>query len=106
MTETKYCFDCGNNLLRTSKFCNECGIKQINIIQSSNSQEKSQTHNNFGVPITNEEKLICVMEEHTIKISVEKFKEILLCGWHILPANKQVELMNMGIYPKKTVHHS
>jgi len=43
------------------------------------------------------------MEKLTITIEVEKFKEILLCGWHILPADKQAELVNMGIYPNSTV---
>ena len=32
--------------------------------------------------------------------NVEKFKEILLNSWHLLPIEKQQELIAMGIYPE------
>jgi len=40
--------------------------------------------------------------ERKITIDAEKFKEILLHNWHILPQDKQQELISIGIYP----HHS
>lgn len=43
------------------------------------------------------------MANQTIVIDVEKFKEILLNSWHLLPPDKQAELVNIGIYPNKTV---
>ena len=39
--------------------------------------------------------------ELKITISVDKFKEILLHSWHLLPPEKQQELYNLGIYPKR-----
>ncbi len=33
-------------------------------------------------------------------IDTDKFKEILLHSWQLLPLAKQQELLNMGIYPK------
>jgi hypothetical protein len=41
------------------------------------------------------------MEKHTIIIDVEKFKELLIYGWHLLPLEKQRELLEIGIYPRK-----
>ena len=41
------------------------------------------------------------MATKTIVIDVEKFKEILLYSWHLLPPEKQRELAEMGIYPQK-----
>jgi len=34
------------------------------------------------------------------QVIAEKFKEILLYGWHLLPLDKQQELIGMGICPK------
>jgi hypothetical protein len=45
------------------------------------------------------------MAEHTIVLSVEKFKELLLYGWKLLPPEKQQELITMGIYPRKDARH-
>jgi hypothetical protein len=42
-----------------------------------------------------------IMENKTITLEVEKFKEILLFSWHLLPADKQQELAEMGIHPQK-----
>jgi len=42
------------------------------------------------------------METRKITLDVEKFKEILLNGWHLLPVSKQQELIQMSIYPKFT----
>jgi hypothetical protein len=36
----------------------------------------------------------------TITLPVEKFKAILLHSWHLLPNEKQQELIAIGIYPK------
>ncbi len=41
------------------------------------------------------------MNEHTITLDVEKFKEILIHSWHLLPPEKQQELVEMGIKPRK-----
>jgi len=41
--------------------------------------------------------------ENKIIINVEAFKEILLNGWHLLPQDKQAELIGLDIYPKTTV---
>jgi len=41
------------------------------------------------------------MNEHNILLDVEKFKEILVHSWELLPKEKQKELLEMGIYPKK-----
>jgi hypothetical protein len=41
------------------------------------------------------------MESKMILIDVEKFKELLIYGWHLLPLDKQRELLEMGIYPRK-----
>jgi hypothetical protein len=38
--------------------------------------------------------------ELTIELRVDKFKEILIHSWDLLPAEKQKELKEMGIYPK------
>jgi len=38
--------------------------------------------------------------ELTIVLTVSKFKEILIHSWHLLPLDKQQELLSMGIYPK------
>jgi len=43
------------------------------------------------------------MEKYQIILEVEKFKEILLYGWHLLPPEKQKELIEMGVYPRKDV---
>ncbi len=43
------------------------------------------------------------MVDLTITLNVDKFKEILLYGWHLLPPEKQAELVNMGIFPRNTV---
>ena len=40
---------------------------------------------------------------YEIVISVEKFKEVLLYSWELLPREMQVELVEMGIYPKKVL---
>jgi hypothetical protein len=40
------------------------------------------------------------MMEEKILISVNKFKELLIHSWHLLPESKQMELVKMGIYPK------
>lgn len=42
------------------------------------------------------------MNEHTITLSVGKFKEILLNSWHLLPSEKQRELLALGVYPETT----
>jgi hypothetical protein len=42
------------------------------------------------------------MENHKISLDVEKFKAILINSWNLLPAEKQQELIQMGIYPKLT----
>jgi hypothetical protein len=42
------------------------------------------------------------MENKKILIDVEIFKEILINGWHLLPEEKQLELVSLGIYPGKT----
>lgn len=39
--------------------------------------------------------------ESTITLTISKFKEILLHSWHLLPDEKQQELLSLGIYPKK-----
>ena len=39
---------------------------------------------------------------HYITLSVEKFKEILIHGWNLLPRDKQEELLAIGLKPKKT----
>lgn len=41
------------------------------------------------------------MTEHTITLNVEKFKEILIHSWELLPKEKQFELFQIGIYPGK-----
>lgn len=43
------------------------------------------------------------MSEPTITLSVVKFKEILLHSWHLLPLEKQRELISLGIYPKANI---
>ena len=43
------------------------------------------------------------MENHQITLDVEKFKEILLYSWHLIPLDKQAELVAIGIYPRRTV---
>jgi hypothetical protein len=40
------------------------------------------------------------MAEYYVTLNVEKFKEILIHSWHLLPTEKQRELMEMGIGPK------
>jgi hypothetical protein len=42
------------------------------------------------------------MVEPTIILSIGKFKEILLNSWHLLPSEKQRELISLGIYPETT----
>ena len=42
------------------------------------------------------------MENKKILIDVDVFKEILINGWHLLPEEKQLELVSLGIYPGKT----
>jgi hypothetical protein len=39
--------------------------------------------------------------EHKIWLDVEKFKEILIHSWHLLPADKQQELVNLGVCPSR-----
>lgn len=39
------------------------------------------------------------MTTKTIIIDAEKFKEILIYSWHLLPAEKQKELLEIGICP-------
>ena len=39
------------------------------------------------------------MQPRKIVLDVEKFKEILIYSWRILPVDKQQELIAMGIYP-------
>ncbi len=41
------------------------------------------------------------MVEPTIVLSVGKFKELLLHGWHLLPPEKQAELVSLGFYPRE-----
>ncbi len=43
------------------------------------------------------------MESYKILIDVEKFKEILIYSWHLLPLEKQQELINIGVHPQRTV---
>jgi hypothetical protein len=43
------------------------------------------------------------MEKRTITLDVDKFKEILLYSWHLIPKDKQAELVSLGIYPKPTI---
>ena len=38
--------------------------------------------------------------EQQIILPTQKFKEILLHSWHLLPQEKKRELIMMGIYPK------
>jgi len=40
------------------------------------------------------------MESKKIVIDVEVFKELLLYGWHLLPKEKQLDLIEIGIYPR------
>jgi hypothetical protein len=42
-------------------------------------------------------------EDFKITLSVAKFKEILLHGWHLLPLEQQQELARMGIQPATVV---
>jgi hypothetical protein len=42
------------------------------------------------------------MPEPTITLSTTKFKDILLHSWNLLPAEKQQELIRLGIQPKST----
>jgi len=41
------------------------------------------------------------MVEPTITLTVSKFKDILLNSWHLLPPEKQAELLSLGICPSK-----
>jgi hypothetical protein len=51
----------------------------------------------------NNDKHNLIMEKQNILIDVDKFKEILLHSWNLLPAEKQIELREMGVYSKLTV---
>jgi hypothetical protein len=44
--------------------------------------------------------------EPVIVLSVAKFKEPLVYGWHLLPFEKQVELIAMGVQPEKVFMRS
>ena len=39
--------------------------------------------------------------DNLIWLSVDNFKEILIYAWHLIPMEKQQELVKMGIYPRK-----
>ncbi len=39
--------------------------------------------------------------ELTVELDVSKFKEILIHSWHLLPAEKQEELHEMGVFKKQ-----
>ncbi len=39
-------------------------------------------------------------KEYKIMLSVEKFKEILIHSWELLPPEKQQELREIGICPE------
>jgi hypothetical protein len=41
------------------------------------------------------------MAKNIITLDTEKFKEILLYSWELLPVDKQEELREIGIFPKK-----
>jgi len=36
-----------------------------------------------------------------IQIDVDKFKEILIYSWHLLPQDKQCELRDLGVCPSR-----
>jgi hypothetical protein len=42
-------------------------------------------------------------EELMIFISVERFKELLVYGWHLLPLEKQHDLIALGVHPRAVV---
>jgi hypothetical protein len=52
------------------------------------------------IQIISKEQLNSIMETHKILIDVDKFKEILIHSWHLLPPEKQQELASIGIFPK------
>ena len=54
--------------------------------------------------IINYDGLLACMDHKMIIIDAETFKEILLHSWHLLPKEKQKELIELGIYPQQTVH--
>lgn len=43
-----------------------------------------------------------MIDDKKIWISADKFKEILIYSWHLLPENKQFELMKIGLNPNVT----
>jgi len=47
------------------------------------------------------EQILSSEKEATITLSVNKFKEILIYSWHLLPRDKQEELIRLGVYPGK-----
>jgi hypothetical protein len=40
------------------------------------------------------------VDEPAVTLPLSKFKEILIHSWNLLPKEKQLELVGMGIYPK------
>lgn len=57
----------------------------------------------FRASLLRKQRLIASMDEQTITISVEKFKELLIYGWHLLSTEQQSELAKMGIHPSCVV---
>jgi hypothetical protein len=52
------------------------------------------------------EQILSSEKEATITLSVNKFKEILIYSWHLLPQDKQEELIRLGVYPGKKLSYS
>ena len=42
------------------------------------------------------------LTQATVTIHVETFRRILVHSWHLLPEEKKIELMRMGLFPDKS----
>ncbi|MBN2141962.1 zinc-ribbon domain-containing protein [Candidatus Woesearchaeota archaeon] len=92
--ETKYCFECGTKIVRSAKYCENCGTKQTFVDSATTQNEPIAPRQPHPEPDYS-------TRSHEIRIDVDKFKEILIHSWHLLPYDKQAELASIGIDPKR-----
>jgi hypothetical protein len=83
-------------------YCIDSDFIKLSILKLLLSSKKDFTYK-LRHKLNNKKNQSNSMEQQTITLDVETFKEMLLYSWHLIPVEKQAELTDRGISPRLTV---